>query len=836
MTQSPDTHPDFLDEDLLAFDDPDVINQRQLDAAIGINFIFDSFDYSLHTFQYEKDKSHIAKVYNFDEREKALQDAISYNDKGYDIYFMVNEGDGIIHEGKKLPRCQASVKYLSSCFIDTDSCPMKNVTFYLKVTGLTPHFIIESSPDRFHVYFNFEKQEKSVASLLQWRAIQNILARLGDVKIKNPSKTLGTDSTMHDYSKLLRVPGFLHISKNTTVKIISDNYSGDKSFPLYTLEQLFSVTKAQTYLDYNETTYGTYAPSQVPDLNSTEIIEPGDRYQSLQSLALSLANRQDMDEKEKVKAYKLFVRTRLDNTDHVYAAGKELTPKAIDLYKSARDKVIKETVIHKEQVQKSLDKSDTPTNSLSEIWHLPDEFYLNAPHGFGELVKQGMAGSKYPCAAMCFATFLAGISILKAKTHLTPEGGSPALYMVNVAIASYGKGAPYRILQNTFAHYGLSRLITNDIRSDRGLINHMAANSNCGFALLDEVGPFLTAIQKKSAPSYLKNTLKFLLTTFSSGGLKGVAYGKVASTSTKKGEPEVIMNNPMIAVCGFTVPATFESLFTQESIDIGLFQRFITVMPKIVLEDANYEIDSNTILKGDIFERCRNDIILSTAPDELENDSCGASEGGNDDSEDSEESGTAPGPVNPASLDNNYRAAPLIQARYTPEALERYKAVDKQYREKLILGAYNNTDAHDNSPLYGRLVEQAERIATVLCPGDEIDLPTLNYAIEFMESRLKATVAYVDKYLFKGVGSVSIERENKIIKAISQLCEQQNTEIVRKKDVYAKIRKSFKDGGEFAKALQEVAELGKIEIIPHFKMDEKDRKACVGLKLGEVLE
>src|SRR5687768_2044567 len=95
-------------------------DQERMEAAtLGINTLWKQFPYEQHTFQYINPKSGKSPVRVYTDKKDALKEAIVYNEKGSNVFFMVNEGDGEVHEDKVCARAQASVIQLSQCFIDT---------------------------------------------------------------------------------------------------------------------------------------------------------------------------------------------------------------------------------------------------------------------------------------------------------------------------------------------------------------------------------------------------------------------------------------------------------------------------------------------------------------------------------------------------------------------------------------------------------------------------------------------------------------------------------------------------------------------------------------------
>ena len=110
------------------------------------------------------------------------------NAQGAGIFVMVNAGDG---KG----RAERNVKRVRALFIDAD----KNgaaVLKAVKVSGLAPHIVVESSPGKYHVYWIVAPD----FPMEKFTAAQQALAR-----------KFGTDATVSDLPRVLRLPGFFHM-------------------------------------------------------------------------------------------------------------------------------------------------------------------------------------------------------------------------------------------------------------------------------------------------------------------------------------------------------------------------------------------------------------------------------------------------------------------------------------------------------------------------------------------------------------------------------------------------------------------------------------------------
>jgi hypothetical protein len=109
---------------------------------------------------------------------------------GAGVFFMVNRGDGVVHEGSKTCRTMKSVVAVRALFIDLDGAPIEPV---LKAE-MPPHIVVESSPGRWHGYWLTNDCPLNAFKPYQ----QQIAAKFGG------------DMSVNDLPRVMRLPGFLH--------------------------------------------------------------------------------------------------------------------------------------------------------------------------------------------------------------------------------------------------------------------------------------------------------------------------------------------------------------------------------------------------------------------------------------------------------------------------------------------------------------------------------------------------------------------------------------------------------------------------------------------------
>ena len=133
-----------------------------------------------HTFQVFDDSSakrkSLAKIFH------GYTDAIEeMNWYGAGVFLAVNETDG---KGRK----RENIVAVRAVFVDLDGAPLEPVLPY------HPHLVIESSPQRFHVY---------------WFVKDFPLEAFSDVQ-KTLAEMFHGDPVVHDLCRVMRVPGFWH--------------------------------------------------------------------------------------------------------------------------------------------------------------------------------------------------------------------------------------------------------------------------------------------------------------------------------------------------------------------------------------------------------------------------------------------------------------------------------------------------------------------------------------------------------------------------------------------------------------------------------------------------
>jgi hypothetical protein len=131
-----------------------------------------------------KDKTLTKTFYGtFDQHAAELQ---RLNKNGAGVFVTVNETDGVGRKAENIIRVRA-------VFIDLDGTPLEPVL----QNRVKPHIIVETSPGKFHVYWNVNGMPLADFSSVQKAVIQRY----------------NSDPDIFDLPRVMRVPGFYHCKR-----------------------------------------------------------------------------------------------------------------------------------------------------------------------------------------------------------------------------------------------------------------------------------------------------------------------------------------------------------------------------------------------------------------------------------------------------------------------------------------------------------------------------------------------------------------------------------------------------------------------------------------------
>lgn len=672
--------------------------------AQSLSFL-NSFSHKLYTFQFlHKGKPAGFKIAKPEDLDHLLPQFEDLQKKGLEIFFMVNEGDGVVYPGNKIPRSQENVRTLSACFIDTDSAPWPKVKAFLDEKKLTPSYVVETSPGKFHVYFLLNPIEATTPNVRKWQAAQ---AALAHVK--------GSDTSMTDYAKVLRVPNFLHLKNPSKPHKIAIKHQKNLSYDLSHILNLLGVSQETE----------SHLPKPPYELK-TEPIGEGERHAEMTSFIghmLGLGNSPEVTELAFQKyAEKTFADWKAwqPNGTRYTEVTSFIQWKLKDIEKQERQSQI--------QIIESLSEKDSkPT------FDLPDEFYFKAPGLVGEITQEITSAVLYKIPSFAFATAISVLGSLKSR-HQSSLRHAPSNYFLCLAPTGTGKNDPQTILSNTLAKLGLGSLLSQGVRSSQGILNHLNANESNGVISLDEAEGFFNSLDDKYAQHYTRQCRALLLELYSSCNFAHKAFGK---TGNKK-DKEIVLSYPRLNLMAFGALHTVEKAFNKKSISDGLLQRFIVLTHR---KDRVRNLNARDLpyLNGNIFEHLKKLAWHESKALEAELAALEQAEL----SETVEQSAEIRKELVKKLETLKAKSKERKVVKFTPDAQTLYNDYSDSLDKRINAESRKGTGLEG---IYTRAAEQVGRLAVAIA-DTEIDKPLIEYLITFIDSRINALYALVDEKL-----------------------------------------------------------------------------------------
>ena len=727
-----------------------------INAEAAFSFL-SRFNHNLYTFQILKNSKPV-KVFtrkNLNFLKTKLAEFQELSDQGNEFFFMVNEGDGVVYPPHTTARSQQNVTHLSALFIDTDACPFDKIKAYLKSKSLVPHFVLETSPHRYHVYFLLEKTPASKQNLKKWQACQLSLIHLGDTSL-TPT---GIDASMRDWSRVLRIPGFYHRKKAPFLVTTQKEYD----HRLYTLNDIYEALDGGDFLEAAAVkgSSTSYQPSHAT-------VTEGSRHAEMTSFISHLLNKEVSKEIVLYAFYKY--------AEEKFSNPKEFLPNGPRNHEVINFIDWKLQTLEKEKEEKQRQQLRltlaTPQSTVKDLFELPDSFYEEAPGMLGQIVKEITQKARYPIHSFAFGTALGAVGALKAKATTTNLGHAPSNYFLCLSATGSGKNYAQEILTHTFNKLGISRYIASGVSSAKGISRFLEQNDSIGMLSLDEAENFFTTFADKYAPHYLKACKSILLEIYTSTNMP---YKCLGYTGDAKQKP-IILKYSRLNILAYGVLNTLSKAFTVESIQDGLLQRFL-VLTNFKDLKRNEKFEPAKSLSGDIFEYFKlltKKLMFSTEEDFLATQDLEAQL--------------------KAELDEHKkkRIAEQLSA-LTVKPLSKLKIVKFTSEAKKLYDSYaDSMDIKRNSEmktqsnlegLYTRAAEQIGRLCAVACE-EEITKNHVDYFITFVDSRVNA----LKEYCTEQYSGELNKNASYFLDSVAKFMQKKGVSTVTKRDIYKNVK------------------------------------------------
>lgn len=491
----------------------------------SLKAFFDSFDFHLITIsiQPEKEGAQVPKGTWFDpkNRVRAIPPKIFYSDDfqkelqgcqdlGCAVYFLINEGNGNpadqdsgnLNCGKRI-----NITHLKSLAIDTDKADFENLWSKLKEIKLAPHYVLESSSNKYHLYFIIKAEKAEGDNVLYWQALQHLLDDL----------IPDLDQSMTDINQVLRVPGFYNMKSTLKEPFRVRIHRKCEGLEPYSLKFLYDRLEAHRYNQFQQHVNGalngnhsfkdTYNKFEFPKSKLKE----GERRNTIcRYIEHVMENILPLSAKEEdylvfVDSFIMKYLTEADKPD--FLEGGKRRQNIINYFNDQLNY----------RVQKHHAKESAIANQqfthLEDVQAqaLPDSFYLNFPGDLGMLVREITAYAPNLSLELCFAGALMISGSLKSETFRF-EGAWPFVNGLIIAGTGAGKSTLKDIVERTLASCGLRGKypqIFGFQNSVQSLHTALYTAGGSGTVIVDESGDYLQTITAKHAPGYAKALKKY---------------------------------------------------------------------------------------------------------------------------------------------------------------------------------------------------------------------------------------------------------------------------------------------------------------------------------------
>lgn len=527
------------------------------------------------------------------------------------IYFTVNEGNGIPHSLSNDPNnlnCgkKSNITTLKALFIDTDDGDVKVLTERLKELNLLPHLIVESSPNKYHLYFLLEPVIIGGSDCVdKWIELQKFLASL----------VAGLDQSMTDINQVLRLPGFYHQKKDKFLvrlvktythgrydlfdlheKLVGHSNNGaDNSTSSPNLSQPINLTpspdeysgpdeyagpspdeysgqneyagpsKVGYSSNHNNLNSKSYTPYSFP---SQTITHPGRRKAITQYIEHILENILPLSAPE--ADYLVLIDAFIIKYIAEGTVFLDNGARRANILQYLRDR---RTLRLNEKAKREYQQTTSTFNSVERHskTSLPNSFYLNFPGPLGSITKELYSMTKLP-VELCFAGAFILAGTLKAPTYRF-KNSWPLVNGVIAAGTGAGKSTLLQVLRYVLKEAGVSSKYPQLIESQstvQSLHAHMYAAGGIGTLFMDEAGDFMKGLKSNTAQNFT-TALRQYFKNATTGLASGSTITPGGSINFKLGP----IYDGFLSIWMCLQPSIFHDAFTSTDIDDGFLPRFL---------------------------------------------------------------------------------------------------------------------------------------------------------------------------------------------------------------------------------------------------------------------
>lgn len=768
---------------------------------INAQKFLDLFEYDKLTFVFKHESEKRIKTLVADSLIEAREEIIQHQNNRYAFFFMVNPGDGIIHEGKKTARSQKSVTALSACFADTDKGDAN--TLWENTKNTPANIRVLSSPGRYHAYWLLNPVEPTKDNIGKFVAIQRKLMSFDNL----------FDKSLADSSQLLRVPFFYH-QKKAPFLILPEK---EKSLEKYDLDDLFERLNCHKQLEREA------EPFQLPDK-----VDPGARHQiQIQYLRHLKSLNPNLTELDLQLSAIGLARMR-------FSEFKEWMPGGTRFHEVSHN--VKSTLSYHEQEQvqqASIELSEIREEKETPAFYLSEETISRCPNELvADMVRYSCSYARYPAPAFEFAAILGMFGMLRSHLFKSKMGAHPSLYQTCLGPTGIGKTHSQNMVSDFLLRLGKSHAFVQALTSEKGIYRGLADGDGILFCMIDEVAGIISNMTNDpNAPAYSKSMKEGILRLYNHTDRRFTS----AKTGNEKETPYVI-EHPCLNLVGYSTLEMIQTSFNMSSLKDGVLARmnFWTVPNFRKLNDS---FDAQKRWTEDHIRLVREEVLRGMCAKETDllelEDATQELNALRDDRK--QKNGKLSGQPPKEELELQERILQLsgsskkvykpILVEYTGKAKPLYTDFSREMDD-----AYNKESENPVSAVYTRAAEKVDRMCVILAgKTDKIDSHLVNYAIEIVRKQISAQFKLFgsDGQNIGGTSDYQARNAEKVLSWIKSRVTP-SAPVVTRRDIFRGIRRLGKDAVE--KSLSYLEERGDVEALPE-KTTENARKTGKRYKL-----
>lgn len=498
---------------------------------------------------------------------------------GFGVFFMVNEGDGVPHTPNESLNCgrRSNVKKLKALFIDTDEADAGALMEKLKAIKLIPQLVVESSPNRYHLYFFIEPIDAEGENILQWEAMQHLL----DDLVPN------LDQTMCQTNQVLRVPTFKNLKRTNPFEV---KIYRESDYDFYNNKFLYDRLEASTY---NTLTSSVHINGQTTNFNKYEfptgILTEGNRRNSICSYIEHIMENiiplhaSDNDYFVMIDSFIIKYLSNKDSEEFL-EGGRRRTNIVQYLNDQRTYRQSKQQAQATHIAQQQFDHQNAVEDSK-----LSDDFYLDFPGDLGFLTKEVQQYTPNTPLELCFAAALMISGALKCDSFRF-KGSWPIVNGLMIAGTGVGKSTIKDIVDRTLETAGMKGqypqcfTFNNSVQS---LHSMLYAAGGTGLSMIDESGDYLQVITSPNAPGYAKSLKKYY-----KEATTGRSEGAVLHPGGSLSYQVPVINGGMLSLWIFIQPSKFSQSLNLADMSDGFIPRFYVF-------NGEADIDLTTVYNSD---------------------------------------------------------------------------------------------------------------------------------------------------------------------------------------------------------------------------------------------